>query len=209
MARTKKYNENMGELVDALSDFRSAETTIRAKYAALAEKEILLKRKRVLDLMFIKHHDSGPSEIANTTGLSRTTVIRWRKEFVENASEQEDVQFAPLSEAEIAENDALIADGDFTEEEVYGVGGKANQAHLHDYAFSIERSTESNADFHRIHNKTEDDVIYVIFGNMYGRGATANEADYNQVERPDWLTDEVLQAAEAETDLPIPGADWR
>jgi hypothetical protein len=190
MARTKKINENMGPLIDALAEFRTAEATIRAKYALLAEQEIGRKRAKVMDLMFITHHDSGPSEIANTTGLSRTTVIRWRKEFLEREAAKAEEWVDP--DAEIIEE----LDKEYASEA---------DEHDHEFVFSMERSTESNADFHRIANLTEGDVIYVIFGNMYGRGDTANDADYNQVDRPAWLSDDVLRAAEAETGIQIPG----
>lgn len=206
MARTKKINENMGELIEALAEFRSRESSIRAEYARLAEQKIAESHDKVLDLMFIKHADAGPSEIANTTGLSRSTVIRWRAGFLERQAQEErdGVPFTPLPGAEKAINDALIAAGDFTEEEVYGVGGKANQPAT--FTYSMERSEESNADVHLI-QKDDGQAVYILWGDVFAGGESADDGEV--IERPDWLTDEVLSEAENATGVLIPGAIHR
>lgn len=209
MGRRKHFSEEMGDLIEALGEFREAESTIKAKYLALAEQEISEKRDRVLDMMFVKHRASGPSEIANTTGISRSTVIRWRKEWESKLPEfpNEGLLFAPLSDAEIAENDALIESGDFTEEEVYGVGGKANQRVNHELLFTKARDPESNADMHAITNEGTGETVYVIWGDTFAVGHDVESAKV--VDRPDWITDTVLQKAEEVLGFRVPGATWR
>ncbi|QDH92243.1 hypothetical protein SEA_PHILLYPHILLY_94 [Microbacterium phage PhillyPhilly] len=201
----KKLVKDMQDVVDALGAFRSAETTIRADYAARAEREIAKRREDVLDLLFVKHAGSGPSEIANSTGLSRSTVIRWRKEFLES---QVDSPFSPLSAEDEAENDALIAAGDYTEEEIYGVGGKANQIEptLENGAFSFlkERDTDSNVDYHVILNHARSEKVYIVWHDVFAGGESAEET--REIARPDWLTDEIIQQAEETLGFPVPGA---
>lgn len=208
MARTKKINENMGDLIEALAEFRSREASIRAEYARLAEQKIVESRDNVLDLMFIKHAASGPSEIANTTGLSRSTVIRWRAEFQERAAQLEpDLEFKPLSPEEIAHNDALIEAGDFNEEEIYGVGGRENQGAPVTFSFAKVRSEETNDDMHAITNDGNGETVYVIWGDTFGAGPDAD--DLKEIDRPEWLTDDVLSQAEQVTGMLIPGAIHR
>ncbi|QAU07428.1 helix-turn-helix DNA binding protein [Microbacterium phage Alleb] len=208
MARTKKISENMGDLIEALAKFRSNEATIRAEYARKAEEEISRSRDEVLDLMFIRHHESGPSEIANTTGLSRSTVIRWRDEWrARQAALPESERFVPLPPEEVAKNDALIASGDYTEEEIYGVGGKANQPSGPTFEFSLEHSEESNEKVHAIVNTATGEKVYVIWGDVYTSGRGVDDSP--EVARPDWLTDELLASAEHATNMDIPGATHR
>ena len=87
MARTRRYNSDMQPLREKIADYMGKQTEIRAHYAMLAEQKIAKLRDEVLDEMFIVHAGAGPSEIANSTGVSRTTVIRWRKEFMERMAE--------------------------------------------------------------------------------------------------------------------------
>lgn len=198
MGRQKQIKD-MQDVVEALGAFRSAEATIRADYAAKAEREITKRRQDVLDLLFVKHADSGPSEIANSTGLSRSTVIRWRKEFFEG---QEGQLFSPLSADEIAENDALIESGDYSEEEIYGVGGKANQEPT--FLFTKERDTDSNVDYHVVTNQLTGESIYIVWHDTFATGDSAEET--RSAERPEWLTDDIIAMAEVVLGFPIPGA---
>lgn len=197
MGRSKKVSTEMDDLVEAIGEYRLAESTIKAKYLALAEKEIADRRERVMDMMFIKHRDAGPSEIANTTGLSRSTVIRWRKIWEESqVSEGE-----KLYEAEdTAVLDGLIASGDYTEEEVYGVGGKANQV---GFDFHPARDTEADTDVHHVINVATGESVFIVWADVYGVGETP--ADAKMVPRPDWLTDEVIAQAEEAVGFPVPG----
>lgn len=206
MGRKKHFSEEMGDLIEALGEFREAESTIKAKYLALAEQEIAEKRDRVLDMMFVKHRESGPSEIANTTGISRSTVIRWRKEW-ESKTFGPDLTFEPLSAEEIAENDALIEAGDFSEEEIYGVGGKANQQVEPELLFTKAHDAESNADIHAITNEATGETVYVIWGDTFAIGVDVESAKV--VDRPEWITDTVLQKAEEVLGFRVPGATWR
>ena len=192
MARTKQIRE-MPDALEALASFRSAETTIRAEYAARAEREIAKRRDQVLDILFVKYADSGPSEVANSTGLSRSTVIRWRKDFL-------DREGSAQSFDEVAA-DASIAAGDYTEEEVYGVGGKANQADI--ITFATVRDTDADTDVHQVTNNAADESVFIVWADVYGQGDTPQ--DSVMIPKPDWLTDEIIEQAEAKLGFPVPG----
>ncbi|AWY06427.1 helix-turn-helix DNA binding protein [Microbacterium phage Tandem] len=198
MARTKKISENMGDLIEALAKFRSNEATIRAEYARKAEEEISRSRDEVLDLMFIRHHEAGPSEIANTTGLSRSTVIRWRDEWrARQAALPESERFA----AEVGidpEERAAFAE---TVEKVVAAESVPT------FEFSLEHSEESNEKVHAIVNGGTGQKVYVIWGDVYTSGRGVDDSP--EVARPDWLTDEVLTSAEQATNMDIPGATHR
>lgn len=187
MARTKKINENMGELLEALAEFRSREASIRAEYARLAEQKIIESRDKVLDLMFIKHVNSGASEIANTTGLSRSTVIRWRKEFLERQAQ--DLGVAQADMPEFLETIEKLAGSEST------------------FIYSMEHSEESNEDVHAIIKAATAEKVYVIWGDTFGAGTHVDKT--KEIERPDWLTDDVLIQAEEATGVTIPGGKHR
>lgn len=193
MARQKQVSTEMGDLIDALGEFRQAEATIKAKYVTLAEKEIAEKRDRVLDIMFIKHRESGPSEIANTTGLSRSTVIRWRKEFEERAVE------AITGVGIAAEEAGQVLDAALSMVDVYPEVQMPEAV-----AFSKERDTDSNVDYHVITNYPRGEKVYVVWHDSYAAGYTAEEA--MTIERPEWLTDDMLAEAEQKLGFKIPGA---
>lgn len=184
MGRQKQIKD-MQDVVEALGAFRSAEATIRADYAAKAEREITKRRQDVLDLLFVKHADSGPSEIANSTGLSRSTVIRWRKEFFEKV-----------------ENAQLIAEmeegADRTEET------EDQEEQEPTFLFTKERDTDSNVDYHVVTNQSSGEKIYIVWHDTFATGDSAEEA--KTAERPEWLTDDIIAQAEAALGFPIPGA---
>lgn len=184
MPRQKKIT-HMPDLMQAIADYRVAEQEVRAKYEAIIAEEIEERRQNVFDLMFVKYREAGPSEIANSTGLSRTTVIRWRKSFLE----------------QVAGDATLFAE--------VASAPEPKKAEPERFEFSIEHSTESNEDFHRVDNLANGESVYIIYGDVFGTGATASEADLNAVPRPVWLTDEVMKQAEADTGLLVPGAAWR
>jgi len=81
MGRKITINPDMGELRDLITKYMGNRTLIRARYAALAEKEIADQRTEIQRLMVTEFPDAGPSEFANSTGLSRSTVIRWLEEY--------------------------------------------------------------------------------------------------------------------------------
>lgn len=179
MAR-KKLVKDMSDVVDALAAFRSAEATIRADYMARAEGEISKRRQDVLDLLFVKHAGSGPSEIANSTGLSRSTVIRWRKEFLESAGEiAEPTEEAPVER----EYPGSLDDEGFS--------------------FSKERDTDQNVHYHVIVNHALGQKVYVVWDDVYAEGENAE--DLTTIDRPDWLTDEIIEQAEESLGFPVPG----
>lgn len=197
MGRRKHFSEEMGDLIEALGEFREAESTIKAKYLALAEQEISEKRDRVLDMMFVKHRESGPSEIANTTGISRSTVIRWRKEW----------------ESKLPEfGEDLALEGDALDAEIIRLGGDENPEDgsdpvNHELLFTKARDPESNADMHAITNEGAGETAYVIWGDTFAIGPDVESAKV--VDRPDWITDTVLQKAEEVLGFRVPGATWR
>lgn len=184
MGRKKLVSESMGELIEAIGDFRQAEATIKAHYLALAEQEIAEKRERVMEMMFVKHRDSGASEIANTTGLSRSTVIRWRKDWEAKLPEFEPVP-QQVEPAEVEEPEA-------TEPE---------------FLFTKERDTDSNVDYHVVTNELTGESVYLIWHETFGAGETPEDA--KSIERPEWLTDEVIQKAEDTLGFPVPGQKRR
>lgn len=193
MARKKLYNENMGDLIEAVTEYMNAGQSIRAKYAEMAEKEIAHQRERVLDLMFVKHHESGPSEIANTTGISRSTVIRWRKEFLDRAEEAGVPLEMLIKDREDSEADA--------EERVEPVAG---------FEFGLEHSAESNTQVHYVKRAEDEFKVYFPVGDFFCEGNTPDEAEQESpISRPDWLTDDLMKQAESETGLRIPYAPWR
>ncbi|QDH48104.1 helix-turn-helix DNA binding protein [Microbacterium phage Hubbs] len=184
----KKLIKDMQDVVDALGAFRSAETTIRADYAARAEREIAKRREDVLDLLFVKHAGSGPSEIANSTGLSRSTVIRWRKEFLESAGQIAE----PTEEAPVEREDP----GSVDEVEPTVENGA--------FSFLKERDTDSNVDYHVILNHARSEKVYIVWHDVFAGGESAEET--REIARPDWLTDEIIQQAEETLGFPVPGA---
>lgn len=194
MGRKKHFSEEMGDLIEALGEFREAESTIKAKYLALAEQEISEKRDRVLDMMFVKHRDSGPSEIANTTGISRSTVIRWRKEWESKLPE-------------FGEEIDLGTDEDFDGDAIDAMIEATLAEEAAELLFSKERDTESNVDMHAITNQATGETVYVIWGDTFGVGPDIESAKV--VDRPDWITDTVLQKAEEVLGFRVPGATWR
>lgn len=193
MARTKKVSENMGDVIDALAAFRSDAANIRAEYARLAEEKIIKSRDNLLDLIFIKHADKGPSEIANTTGLSRSTVIRWRSEWREKQGSVPGVlQFA----ANIGIDEGQVH-GFIDDVEKFSMGEAEPE-----YEFSLERSEESNVDVHLI-KKSDGQAVYVIWADVFATGDSPDDGE--MIERPEWVTDDVLAQAESATGLDIPG----
>lgn len=80
MGRKLAFNEDMAELREMIGRYMGNQRTIRARYAAMAEKEIADQRAEIQRRMVVDFPDAGPSEFANSTGLSRSTVIRWLEE---------------------------------------------------------------------------------------------------------------------------------
>lgn len=184
MAR-KKQIKDMQDVVDALGAFRSAEATIRADYAAKAEKQIAERRQDVLDLLFRKYATSGPSEIANSTGLSRSTVIRWRKEY--------------LDKLEIQSHDIDFGEGDYAEPDE-----TQDEPDVPDlFLFTKERDTDSNVDYHTITNRTNGESIYIVWDGVFAKGETPE--DTVSADRPEWLTDDVISMAEVVLGFDVPG----
>lgn len=184
MARQKSINEDMKlDLAPAIDAYRVAEREIRAKYEEIIAREIEERRKYVMDLMFIKYKDSGPSEIANSTGISRATVIRWRKEFLAD-DEAREIAGQVVPDLPILEPAAPT------------------------FEFGVERSQESNEDLAWVKNTATGEVVYVIWWDMFGMGENATEADTNEVAAPGWLTQDVMQQAEAATGMKFHGAPW-
>lgn len=83
MGRKIAYNPEMAELGELVARYMGNRTIIRARYAALAEKEIADQRVELQRRMVTDFPDAGPSEFANSIGLSRSTVIRWLEEYAE------------------------------------------------------------------------------------------------------------------------------
>lgn len=194
MARTKKISSDMGDLLAALAEFRSDEANIRAEYARLAEEKIANSRNNVLDLMFVTHAAAGPSEIANTTKLSRSTVIRWREEFRNRVdSLPEELSLSAVSVEDHPDEEGVAALNEGSSPDII--------------AYSLEHSEESNEDVHVITNQTTGEKIYVIWGDTFSAGAGVDDSD--AIDRPDWITDAVLSAAESATGVDIPGAVHR
>lgn len=184
MARQKSINEDMKlDLAPAIDAYRVAEREIRAKYEEIIAREIEERRQYVMDLMFIKYAGSGPSEIANSTGISRATVIRWRNDFM-----------ADDEARDLAEQVAPDLP----------TGNPAAPV----FEFGVERSQESNEDLVWIRNTATGEVVYVIWWDMFGMGSNATEADTNEVAAPGWLTNDVMQQAEAATGTVFHGAPW-
>lgn len=200
MARTKKISENMGDVIHALAEFRLNEATIRAEYARKAEQKIIESRDELLDLMFIRHNGAGPSEIANTTGLSRSTVVRWREEWrARQAALPEEQRFS--SQAGIDKADMP----EFVERVRQLVEPQASDSPS--FKFSLAHSVESNEKVHVIVNEATGQKVYVIWGDIFTSGAGVDNSP--EIERPEWLTDDVLLEAESATGMDIPGAIHR
>lgn len=80
MGRNASFNPEMAALGEVIAKYMGNRTVIRARYAAMAEKEIADQRVEIQRRMLTEFPDAGPSEFANSTGLSRSTVIRWLEE---------------------------------------------------------------------------------------------------------------------------------
>lgn len=204
MARTKKISENMGDVIHALAEFRLNEATIRAEYARKAEQKIIESRDELLDLMFIRHRDAGPSEIANTTGLSRSTVVRWREEWrARQAAMPEDQRF----KAEDAVKELFSPEGGAAPDAPMTARDEREENEAPTFKFSLAHSVESNEKVHVIVNEGTGQKVYVIWGDVFTSGAGVDNSP--EIERPEWLTDDVLLEAESATGMDIPGAIHR
>ena len=189
MARTRKINENMGDLAEAIQEYQGAQATIRAKYALLAEQEITARRKRVLDLMFITHAGAGPSEIANSTGVSRSTVIRWRDEFA-------------------ASREALIEEGNRVHAEVGAEVSEYSKPVAHDFGGFFNFGREDYDGTPTAYVQVGMDQVWLLTGEDFGEGGTPHEAEDNRIDRPDWLTDELMREAVEATGVRLMLAPW-
>lgn len=90
MGRKIAYNSDMSEIRDLIAKYMGDQRTIRARYAARAEQEIADQRAELQRLMFTDFPYAGPSEFANSTGLSRSTVIRWSEEYAARRLEHDE-----------------------------------------------------------------------------------------------------------------------
>lgn len=171
MARKKAYNPNMGELRDMVARYMGSSREIRAKHAAAAEREIDALRHEVQRKMVTDFAGSGPSEIANSTGLSRSTVVRWRDEFLEKFG-----GIMPTPEPQVAE----LTFG-------FQSWEGRNTAYIEG---GIER-------------------LFLLTGEDFGMGDTVEEAEANKVDRPDWLTDDLMRQAVEETGVKLMLAPWK
>lgn len=115
MGRKIAYNPEMAELGELVARYMGNRTIIRARYAALAEKEIADQRVELQRRMVTDFPDAGPSEFANSIGLSRSTVIRWLEEYAErHLNVQTDAAEAPTGHATYGVEDGtayVIHDG--------------------------------------------------------------------------------------------------
>lgn len=184
MARTRKYNENMGELKEAITRYMGEQAEVRHHYARLAEEELEKRRQRVLDLMFVVHADAGPSEIANSTGISRSTVVRWRDEFLQAQKAKVAARVEPEVVADDAEDSELR------------------------WNYRSDKYDGTPTAYLEVWEGDEQYRLWILTGEDFGIGYTPQEADGNHVERPEWLTDEVLREAVDATGVRLLLAPW-
>ncbi|AHL18555.1 hypothetical protein ISF9_085 [Microbacterium phage vB_MoxS-ISF9] len=185
MARTRRYNSDMQPLREKIADYMGKQTEIRAHYAMLAEQEIAKLRDEVLDEMFIVHAGAGPSEIANSTGVSRTTVIRWRKEFMERMAENLEAGEDVAAAVEQVVADKTLPDKPYTE-----IGSEKYDGYPTAYAV------------------TPDGPLWLLTGEDFGIGESPYEAEDNRVDRPDWMTDDVMRKIVYEANVKLMLAPW-
>lgn len=198
MARTKKINESMGDLADAISEYLGEQSKIRAKYAALAEDEIEKRRARVLEMMFVTHGGSGPSEIANSTGISRSTVIRWRDEW--KAAKDERERTAALTE----EANRVHAEIDFGE----GLYSEPVKPVAHDFGKEMEYGAENYDGNLTAYIAIGTEQVWLLTGEDFGEGGSPWEAEDNKISRPDWLTEDLMREVIETTGAKLMLAPW-
>jgi len=178
MARAKKVNAELYDVAQAVSKYQGASTLIRAKYLAAAEAEIAELRHSVQRMIAVEYADVGPSEMANSVGLSRSTVIRWRADWQERFGGLESIAQAPVKAAVV--NDDVMTYGFVTYEGM-------NTAY-------IERDGKR---------------LFLLTGEDFGHGDTVVEAEANKVDRPDWLTEQVMRDAIDATGAHLMLAPWK
>lgn len=185
MARQKEYDESLYWIRDAVAKYNETQASIRARYMALAEREArdsAVEMKRIIVEQFQKGY--GASAIANSVGLSRSTVIRWKKEYEALYGASEVPVFAspePTEPAIPAKVPAKI---------------KARRTNFGRFVI------DSHADY------PQDERVFVSAYNSIGQ---KNHPDVSRHSyRPDWLTDDLLRSLEYHI-IPgekIEGAPW-
>lgn len=176
MPRAKSYNEALIPLAERISGYRAKAAKVRADYAARAEAEIAKQRAEIQREVAVDYANIGPSEMANSTGLSRSTVIRWRKDWAE---ENGDVDITKL----IEDAEAGPEVGQFGFETWEGI----NTAYI----------------------ETDGTRLFLLTGEDFGYGQTVVEAERNKVQRPDWLTDDLMREAVDATGVTLMLAPWK
>lgn len=188
MGRRKMFNADLAEEVGALAqEFRVKEATVRAHHARLAEEEIASARQNLLDVMFVKYANSGPSEIANSTGISRSTIIRWRDEWLKSTLGEE---VKPVAEEAEVEVESII------EAEVEAV---------EQFTFGAEMSS---ANYMTNWIEHGGERVYLLTGEDFAIAETIDDAEQTTSERPEWLTDDIMRQAEDATGAKIMFAPW-
>lgn len=81
MPRKAAFNPNMADLRALVDKYMGNQRTIRARYAAMAEREIADQRVEIQRRMATEFPNAGPSEFANSLGVGRSTIIRWLDEW--------------------------------------------------------------------------------------------------------------------------------
>lgn len=89
MPRKRTINKALEPLGVRIGEYQAAAATIRAKYARMAEAELASMRHAVQHDVAVTYAHIGPSEMANSTGVSRSTIIRWRNEYAEQFGEDD------------------------------------------------------------------------------------------------------------------------
>lgn len=184
MGRRKMFNQEIANVVGPMAqEFRNKEATVRARHALLAEQEIAKARADLLDVMFIDYAKAGPSEIANSTGISRSTIIRWRKEWLESQPDREptDVQ------VEVEADDAVEVES------------------VEEFAFGADMSS---ANYMTNWIEHGGERVYLLTGEDFAIAETIDDAEQTTSERPEWLTDDIMRQAQDATGAKIMFAPW-
>lgn len=187
MARTKAFNPGMAHIAVMLKSRDDARAEARKRVSEMVEESVKGHTAQIYEAIFKDFPDAGDSEIANSIGVSRNTVYLWRKDYKDNFEGR-----AIGSSPEVTPAASAVAPP-FTANKVTWEG--------------MDRLVASFSG-KNLHFITYEDIAY---------GDSPAEADEREMEnrrnktpdqRPNWLTDEVLESMCEDAGVKLALAPW-
>lgn len=197
MARTKKVNEKIVALRQSFDERAMRNRQIDREFAEKAREAKEAHEAGLFKTLFVDYAYVGDSEIANSLGYSRSTIVNWRKAFnetygylYEGARVEVEAQGAPIKVTHMYVGDAL---GDWP---------VIDFAH----AGEVARVVHANAIFTISGNEPVADAMDTARA-ILKRSYSETEV-YENYERPDWLDDDTIKAAFEAEGKRLNGAPW-